>query len=430
MEDVRRFVMLIISSLLLGSCSAQESISSIDKVKRLDSATFNKYPFINIASDTIIDPNGSMDSFLGQLLQLSDSGNVSLLQVPILHYGDSHIQAGYLTEIVRRRLQLVFGNAGRGMVVPLKLASSNEPRDYSISSPNRFESAKVVNRGILAFGPGVSGVAIKSELPVFNISAHDIPEDSIDYKFNRVVVFHDSLSPMITAKPELMADNYGSDIFYGYTTNIELADPAKEIELYTYKDKQFSNGPFYGFSLENNNSGILYHALGVNSACYLHWGLRDQVARQSVALNPSLIIISMGSNEAAGRNFIESVFLREVDTFVSQLRSANPNTPILITSPVEVMRRSNGRYTPNTNFTLVSMALNKYCIQNGLAYLDLFHIMGGVNSSRLLDDANLLQRDRIHFTIEGYTLQGLLIFNAIINDYLKYDRKSTQASTI
>lgn len=76
------------------------------------------------------------------------------------------------------------------------------------------------------------------------------------------------------------------------------------------------------------------------------------------------------------------------------------------------------------------MALNKYCQQNGLAYLDLFHIMGGINSSRLLDDANLLQRDRIHFTIEGYTLQGLLIFNAIINDFLKYDRKSTKPSQI
>lgn len=430
MKTVRRSLALIICSFLLCSCSAQESVSSIEKVKRLDSATFEKYPFINVTNDTIIDPSGSLDPFLEQLAQLSAKGGESLLQVPILHYGDSHIQAGYLTEIVRRRLQLVFGNAGRGMVVPLKLASSNEPRDYSISSPNRFESTKVVNRGILNFDPGVSGVAIKSDLPVFNISAHDIPEDSIDYKFNRVIVFHDSLAPMITAKPELMSDNYGSDIFYGYTTNIELAEPAKEIELYTYKDKQFSSGPFYGFSLENNNSGILYHALGVNSACYLHWGLRDQVAQQSVALNPSLIIISMGSNEAAGRNFIESVFLREVTNFVDKLRSANPNTPILITSPVEVMRRSSGRYTPNTNFTLVSMALNKYCQQNGLAYLDLFHIMGGINSSRLLDDANLLQRDRIHFTIEGYTLQGLLIFNAIINDFLKYDRKSTKPSQI
>lgn len=414
---------LFLCAISLCCCSAGEPSSPLEMVKKMDLAVIEKYSFVNIAADTIIDPNNTLSPFIDGLKHLSSAKRAEeLLQLPILHYGDSHVQAGYLTEIIRRRLQLIFGNAGRGLVVPFKLAASNEPRDFSISSDSRFESSKVTNRGALDFDPGVSGIAIKSSLPVFKIRVLDIPEDSIDYKFNRVIAFHDSLAPMITANETLLADNYGSDIFYSYTTNVELADATKEIELYTYKENQYANGPFYGFSLENNNSGILYHAIGVNSACYLHWGLRDKAAAQSVALNPSLIIISLGSNEAAGRNFIESVFLKEVDSFVLKLRKANPNTPILITSPAETMRRGRNGSIPNTNFTLVSMALQRYCAQENLAYLDLFHIIGGGNSSQKFANDNLLQRDRIHFTIEGYTLQGLLIFNAIINDYLKYAR--------
>ena len=40
--------------------------------------------------------------------------------VAMVHIGDSHVQAGFLTEAVRLPLQRRFGDAGRGLVVPLK----------------------------------------------------------------------------------------------------------------------------------------------------------------------------------------------------------------------------------------------------------------------------------------------------------------------
>lgn len=421
----------VFASLLLFSCSAQDAVSTIEKVKQIDLETIEKYPFVNFGNDTIIDPSNSMDPFFEQLMNLYNRQEDQLInQVPIIHYGDSHIQGGYLTEVVRRRLQKVFGNAGRGLVVPLKMANTNEPRDYSISSQNRFDATKITQRGTLTYEPGVGGIAINASLPVFNISVYDVPEDTMDYKFNRIVVFHDSLAPMITAKNELIVDDYGSDIFYNYTTNIELAKPTKEVELYTYISDKFANGPLYAFSLENNNDGILYHSIGVNGACFLHWGLRGQVAKQSKALNPQLIIISMGANEAAGRNFIEAVFLHEVDTFVAQLREVNPNTPILITAPAEAMRRTRNGFVPNNNYALIAKALKSYCAQNKLAFLDLFNIMGGEQSAKTMDNAKLMQRDKLHFTIEGYNLLGVVIYNAIINDFLKYGRKNTQPDQI
>lgn len=419
---IDRILITLLCLFCVTSCGAQEQTKSTDTLKVSGDEIVRKYHFLNLSADTIVDQSGALKPLAEQLKQLFHKSNETSLQVPIIHYGDSHIQAGYMTETVRRRLQTVFGNAGRGFVVPLKLASSNEPRDYSISSKNSFSSTKIVNKGLLDFDPGVSGVAIKGNLPIFTIKTRVEPEDTLNYSFNRVTVFHDSLAPMITANEQLLSDGYGSDIFFSYTTNIELKDTTSQLELYTYKDKQFSQGPFYGFSLENSKSGVLYHSFGVNSACYLHWGLRPKVTQQSVALNPSLIIISMGANEAAGRNFIESVFLKEVNIFVDQLKKANPNCPILIVAPTEAMRRSRSGYWPNTNYTLVRNALRQYCSDNRLAFFDLFQTMGGINSSRLIDRANLMQRDKLHFSIAGYNLQGLLIYRAIVNEFMKYDR--------
>ena len=55
--------------------------------------------------------------------------------VRILHIGDSHIQAEFVTNALRAMLQEVYGNAGRGLVSPLRLAGTNQPVDYVITAP-------------------------------------------------------------------------------------------------------------------------------------------------------------------------------------------------------------------------------------------------------------------------------------------------------
>jgi hypothetical protein len=46
--------------------------------------------------------------------------------------------------------------------------------------------------------------------------------------------------------------------------------------------------------------------------------------------------------------------------------------------------------------------------------------MGGLNSVVLWEKNNLAQRDKIHFTREGYLLLGDLFFNALMNNFEKY----------
>ncbi|GAB1450118.1 hypothetical protein MASR2M47_01740 [Draconibacterium sp.] len=50
----------------------------------------------------------------------------------------------------------------------------------------------------------------------------------------------------------------------------------------------------------------------------------------------------------------------------------------------------------------------------------MYEVMGGLNSVVLWEKNGLAQRDKIHFTREGYLLLGDLFFNALMNNFEKY----------
>jgi len=386
-----------------------------------DSLLLARYDFIDIQADTLIDPTRAMDAIYSKLRYIEGLTADSVPDnLTIVHYGDSHIQAGVLTEAIRVRSQRRFGNAGRGMVVPHRLTRSNEPRDYRIKSPNTWEYARLIQPEFIG-NVGASGLGIKSNDETQILMLQTLTtEDSMDYRFNRIVVFHDSLAPMITVSESLLADIGDADTVYSFLTEIDLAQLTDSALLYTYKEPPFANGAFYGFSLENGNSGVLYHSMGINGACYLHWGRSPEALQQSHAMSPDLIIISLGSNEAAGRNFIESVFYNQMDRFVSGLRKTNPNSVILLTTPPEAMRRTKRTAAPNPNFEKIRNTVLAYGADKSLPVFDLYTATGAGGSSKDWEKQNMMTRDGIHYTPGGYTLQGVLIYQAIMNGFRQW----------
>lgn len=411
----------------LSSCAAgQQQPPENGEAVQSDSLFIASYPFVNTAADTLYDPADNLSLFYAKLRQLDSihTSKVDTLpfdgphRVHIIHFGDSHIQAGFLSDVIMRHLHTRFGNAGRGLVVPHKLCGSNEPRDYAIRAvPGRcgqWTSARVVNAKS-ALPIGISGVSVQSSTAANRLLLCTLPiDDSLDYSFNKVRVFHGKYAPIIEADDSLSAGLGAPDIIYDFNTDIDLVATVDSLELHTYADGKFAKGPIYGFSLENGHDGILYHALGVNSACYLHWGRQQEVIRQSAALEPDLIILSMGSNEASGNSFNDDVFYREIDRFVAPLRETNPEASILLTAPAQAFKKG----TPNANFERVSRTLKRYAQNKGVAFIDVYTATGGEGSAKEWAAHDLMGRDKIHYTEEGYRIQGLLIYNALYNGYI------------
>lgn len=453
---------VVVGCVVLSSCGAggQQTAQEEAEEMQSDSVFIASYPFVNTAADTLFDPADNLSAFYAKLRRLDtlryysgegggreadpakrdslrramlrrdgmEEGEETdgILRVNILHFGDSHIQGGVIPDVIMRHLHTRFGNAGRGMVVPHKLSGSNEPRDYAIQgvpgSCGEWSVSRVVNaRPTLPIG--ISGVSVQSSTAENRLLLCTLrTSDSLDYSFNKVRVFHGKYAPIIEADERLSAGLSAPDIIYDFNTDIELVTRVDTLELHTYADDKFARGPIYGFSLENGQDGVLYHAMGVNSACYLHWAKQPEVIRQSAALEPDLIVLSMGSNEAAGDHFHDDVFYREVDRFVRPLREANPAASILLTSPAQAFR--NGQ--PNPNFENISRTLRRYAEEQGVAFIDIYAATGGRASAGDWADHNLMARDRIHYTAEGYRIQGLLIYNALYNAYIGHGPTTVQ----
>lgn len=423
---------ILAATAIFSSCGAGNRSPQPEETENAlaDSTLIASYAFVNSSADTVYDPSNSMKPFYAKLRKLdnlhrnSGGENQSAeepFRVNILHFGDSHIQAGFLSGTLMHHLHRRFGNAGRGMIVPHKLGGSNEPYDYAIrslpSSGGEWSSSRIVNsRPSLPLG--ISGLAIQSSSPTNRLLLCTFSPEGLDYRFNRVRVFHGRYAPIIAASDSLSTDGYGGDMLYDFNTDLELVQLVDTLELRTYADGEYARGPIYGFSLENGDNGVLYHAMGINSACFLHWGRQTEIIRQSTALEPDLIILSMGANEAADNQFSEAVFYRSVDRFVRPLREANPAAAVVLTSPVQAFKRGE----PNTNYEGVARTLKRYAQEKGVAFIDLYAMGGGEGSAVHWADQNLLARDKIHYTEEGYNLQGLLLYNAFYNGYIGYGR--------
>lgn len=379
-----------------------------------------KYKFIKESLNVFHDEKSSLDSIYEILYQLKVNPDSVKRPLSVVHIGDSHIQAGCLTGVVMRNLQNEFGNAGRGLVVPLRLAKTNAPRDYMISSSSQWQGGRLIQRkNTLQIGVGGIALAAENEKVDFVLRLNEREQD--DYSFNRITVFSDKDAPALSVNKQIFS-LFDPLKEYPFAYRLELSEMADSIKLNACGAIP-GKSTYYGFSLENGKPGVLYHSIGINGAHYLDYQ-NETLMRQTQALQPDLIVLSLGTNEAFGRNFTRAEFKKQISGMINLLKQANPNSILLLTTPAEcyVRRRINNKtvYAVNTKIERVRDALIDYAKENGIAYWDLFEITGGAGSSKNWFNSKLMSRDRIHFTEEGYQLQGVMLFNAFITEYNEY----------
>ena len=115
----------------------------------------------------------------------------------ILHIGDSHIQADYMTTVTRRLLQQQFGNGGRGCIAALKLAGTNQPDNYSFTADaSPVERCRLMRRrGNIS--PGLTGIGVSfGGTPPRKLTVTLHGDDSL---FSHVALLHSPSQPCDTA---------------------------------------------------------------------------------------------------------------------------------------------------------------------------------------------------------------------------------------
>jgi lysophospholipase L1-like esterase len=139
---------------------------------------------------------------------------------------------------------------------------------------------------------------------------------------------------------------------------------------------------------------------------------------QARCLDPDLVIVSLGTNEANG----EPQNLDEMEAALERLKGAltrgNPKyVAFLIATPPDSLTWK-GRLNPRSQMT--AARLRAYAEKHGLALWDWQGVMGGSGACLRWREAGLVWKDGVHMTPSGYKAQGRLLLGALMESYERF----------
>ncbi len=341
----------------------------------------------------------------------------------IVHIGGSHIQAGTFSGQMRTRLQQLNGemNAGFGFMFPYRISRTNSPFGYYIRYSGSWQSCRNIEKR--KNDPlGVGGISASTQAPMADLTILLEDENKIDYSFSKVKVFcnYETSDYTVSIDSSLLISKAEGNGFIEFTLNSKVDSLRLLIQKNKVSSKSFS---LYGIITESAPNGFLYNSIGVNGA-HVPAFLRCQLFEEQLAqLNPDLVILGLGINDAYTRKFNQAQFEENYAELIARIRKAAPETAIILTTNNDsyLFRRyinKNGEKVRDSMFELAE----KY----NTGVWDIFTVMGGLNSIILWENNNLAQHDRIHFTREGYLLLGDLFFSALMQDFEKYIQKENK----
>lgn len=374
---------------------------------------------LEVEHDNVIHNAGHLDAFLEKLYQLHQTGEG---HVNIVHVGDSHIQADYMTSVVRTSFHRDFGNAGRGLIVPLRVAGSNEPNNYRTSTKSTWRSKRCVFPD-QPLPIGIGGVTIESIDPEANLQIV-VNDPLVDYSFNALTLYFqkdDSSFDFALYDPEgneLGRINAAEEDTLVNHSRLTWDNHVKAINIRSVMSHVGQKRAIiYGAILNSSRAGVFYHTIGVNGAKYKHYNAAKYFADQTATLNADLFIISLGTNESAGYPYMDSGFPTHINDLLTTLQTKNPGAAFILVTPQDVFRKRN---KPNPGIRDIRDRVLRYAVENGLAFYDLYRAMGGEHSAQRWADNALLSRDGLHLTRQGYEYQGYLFYNALMKSYNGY----------
>ncbi len=392
----------------------QEHIPPYDSLKLL-------YPFLDLKENQIRGDTGSLLPFFRKLDRI---GKGSSEQAIVVHIGDSHVQPGVFSQPLREWLQGAFGNAGRGMMFPYRLAKSNGPAGYvtHCDTPWVYCRNATMKRPLPT---GIAGFSLWSAKPSASFTVEfTTPLPPCDTA--RLVIFHanrDSCYAFSVCN-ELTGHIYPViDSSSAGQTTLLIDDQPEKIRIRAIPAKESQkSATFYGMSLESFKPGVIMHTIGVNGAMFSSYLESEHFVEQLARLHPDLMIFSLGTNEAFGtKGYSSATFRGSIDSLFRQIRLSGNLAPALLTTPPAIYKGTRKKrhttYKPNPVAGEVSELLCRYAFTHGMTVWDWYTIMGGKESMAKWKSKHLTDRRYIHFSGKGYSIQGTLLREALQGSY-------------
>jgi len=343
----------------------------------------------------------------------------------ILHYGDSPVTADSITADLRSLMQDTFGDAGHGFILIAKPWAWYGHRGVDVSGKGWHIDAASQSRARDGFH-GLGGVNFQGSAGASShiVLKEDHARMEIEYLRQpgggvlKIVASGQTIGEIDTRGPDKQA---------GFQT-IALPEGARAIDL----SVDSGTVRVFGVSFERNGPGVIYNSLGLNGGqvqVIVRYFEKTHWAEQLQHQKPDLVVLNYGTNESIFASYIERYYSGELREVIRRIKSAVPNAAVLVMSPMDKGERDANHdiVTLPTIPRLVEIQ-RQVAAETGCAFFNTFQAMGGEGTMARWWESQprLVSADFTHPLPAGARKVGVLLYQALENDYRQFKTKQSQ----
>jgi lysophospholipase L1-like esterase len=367
----------------------------------------------------------------------------------ILHIGDSHTSADFLTGELRKRLQARYGRAAPGYITAghphigvqtssLKVTASAGWSYKSLQKTDAVaEEFWLSGYNAIASAPGETMNFVSERPQVFDTIEIEVVRQphggTIDVKLDGVV---ETSYDLASSKIE--------PVVIRLVPTRAVTEKVREISIVTT-----GHGPVMiaSVAIYNRQTGLTYNSIGYPGAqmSFVNKFSNKLLANDLIRIAPQIVVLSFGTNEASNESLDLTNYARSYERLVGKIKSALPGVTIVVIAPpdfselpmacrkdkaangscgrAEAAAATNGSTTASDCLWRTPARLNQIrevqrdvAKREGLIYWNWASIMPSECGAHRWFTASppLMAKDHVHFTVEGYKKSAEQFLNTLI----------------
>jgi lysophospholipase L1-like esterase len=348
-------------------------------------------------------------------------------KVRIIHYGDSQIEEDRMSNYLRTAMQDTFGGYGVGLIPAIQSVPTSSFGQKCSKSLKRYlvygtQDMRMEERN---YGP-LGQTALLTDTATFSFYRLNYSKTRPNTKyFNKITILLDQVKRPTNATLIIKGVKTTKTANVGdRRITFNLPDSSTRASIF-----MSGEALIHGFMVDGGATGVQFDnaamrgCSGTIFTSITNESLHNYYTQNTVPL----IIMQFGGNRVPYTKTDKGIasYCEQLTRQIEYLRRISPQSKILFIGPSDMSTNINGSMQTYPHLEKLINSLRQMCLNNDVAYWDLYGAMGGENSMTKWVNSNppLAGSDHIHFTYAGSNRASEMLWEGIMQAYQLYKTK-------